>query len=220
MRKGCQFIDVKYFWFRSSLELEKDMDIFETALLSKKPAIDNFDSVPFPSNVIVCREPELSSLFKYICGWDGTRKLRNRKHLVCVSGYGGIGKTSLVTEFISRLLNVMQEDSYDGLRPAFILFYSAKMQFIEFDQTSGSLYVRNRKKQFFSCEDLLAKFYKDLSIEGFDDNWQKLGILIIDNLETLNGEERAKIIDYIIMNFLHQFRLSLQLGFQNMQMRR
>ena len=197
MRKGCQFIDVKYFWFRSSLELEKDMDIFETALLSKKPAIDNFDSVPFPSNVIVCREPELSSLFKYICGWDGTRKLRNRKHLVCVSGYGGIGKTSLVTEFISRLLNVMQEDSYDGLRPAFILFYSAKMQFIEFDQTSGSLYVRNRKKQFFSCEDLLAKFYKDLSIEGFDDNWQKLGILIIDNLETLNGEERAKIIDYI-----------------------
>lgn len=28
MRKGCQFIDVKYFWFRSSLELEKDMDIF------------------------------------------------------------------------------------------------------------------------------------------------------------------------------------------------
>lgn len=197
MRKRCQFIDTKYFWFRSSLELEKDMDIFETALLSKKPAIDNFDSVPFPSNVIVCREPELSSLFKYICGWDGTRKLRNRKHLVCVSGYGGIGKTSLVTEFISRLLNVMQEDSYDGLRPAFILFYSAKMQFIEFDQTSGSLYVRNRKKQFFSCEDLLAKFYKDLSIEGFDDNWQKLGILIIDNLETLNGEERAKIIDYI-----------------------
>lgn len=95
------------------------------------------------------------------------------------------------------MLNVMQEDSYDGLRPAFILFYSAKMQFIEFDQTSGSLYVRNRKKQFFSCEDLLAKFYKDLSIEGFDDNWQKLGILIIDNLETLNGEERAKIIDYI-----------------------
>lgn len=197
MRKGCQFIDAKYFWFRSSLELEKDMDIFETALLSKKPAIDNFDSVPFPSNVIVCREPELSSLFKYICGWDGTRKLRNRKHLVCVSGYGGIGKTSLVTEFISRLLNVMQEDSYDGLRPAFILFYSAKMQFMEFDQTSGSLYVRNRKKQFFSCEDLLAKFYKDLSIEGFDDNWQKLGILIIDNVETLNGEERAKIIDYI-----------------------
>ena len=197
MRKGCQFIDAKYFWFRSSLELKKDMDIFETALLSKKPAIDNFDSVPFPSNVIVCREPELSSLFKYICGWDGTRKLRNRKHLVCVSGYGGIGKTSLVTEFISRLLNVMQEDSYDGLRPAFILFYSAKMQFMEFDQTSGSLYVRNRKKQFFSCEDLLAKFYKDLSIEGFDDNWQKLGILVIDNLETLNGEERAKIIDYI-----------------------
>ena len=41
------------------------------------------------------------------------------------------------------------------------------------------------------------RFYKDLSIEGFDDNWQKLGILIIDNLETLNGEERAKIIDYI-----------------------
>lgn len=63
MRKGCQFIDAKYFWFRSSLELEKDMDIFETALLSKKPAIDNFDSVPFPSNVIVCREPKMC---KYI----------------------------------------------------------------------------------------------------------------------------------------------------------
>lgn len=197
MKKGCQVIDAKYFWFRSSLELEKDIDIFETSLFSKKPVIDNFDSIPFPSNVIVCREAELSSLFKYICGWDGNRKLRNRKHLVCVSGYGGIGKTSLVTEFIARLLNAMQEDSYEGLRPAFILFYSAKMQSMEFDQASGDLYIHKFRKQISSCEDLLSKFYNDLSIEGFDDNWQKSGILIIDNLETLNGDERAKIIDYI-----------------------
>ncbi len=197
MRKGCRVIGAAYFWFHSSAALEKELDAFEAALCSLKPEIDNFDSVPFPTNVIVCREPELSSLFKYVCGWDGTRKLRNRKHLTCVSGYGGIGKTSLVTEFISRLLDEMKKDSYDGLRPFFILFYSAKIQSMEIDQTSGSLYVGRRRKQFSSCEDLLAGFYRDLSIQGFDENWQKTGILIIDNLEELSIEERKKIVDYI-----------------------
>lgn len=197
IRTGCQIIETKYFWFRSTQELENDISAFENSLFSKKPAIINFDSIPFPSNVIVCREPELSDLFKYICGWDGIRKLRNRKHMVCVSGYGGIGKTSLVTEFISRLLDKMKDDGYEGLRPFFVLFYSAKTHFMEFDQTSGSLYIQKRKKQFSNFEELLTKFYKDLSISDFDDNWQKSGILIIDNLETLSGEERKKIIDYV-----------------------
>lgn len=197
MRIGCSSIDQKYFWFKSSSLLEKDFKAFEDTLYSKKPRIENLDDIPFPSNTIVCREPELSMLFKYICGWDGSKKLRNRKHSVCVTGYGGIGKTSLVTEFISRLILSMQTDEYKGLRPMFVLFYSAKSQSMDFDKCSGSLYLKECRKQFSGCDELLSKVFNALSISEFDDDWHNSGILIVDNLETLSEEERKKIINYI-----------------------
>lgn len=197
MKKGCKCINEPYFWFRSAVEIERDIDNFEKALYLAEPIIENLDMVPFSSNCIVCREPELTDLFKYVCGWNGTKRLRNRKHLVCISGYGGIGKTSLVTEFLSRLLELMKSESYGGLRPTFILFYSAKIQTMEFDQSFGSLYIRKTRSQFSNCDQLLSCFYNDLSIEEFDDEWEQQGIFIVDNLETLDGEERRKIIDFI-----------------------
>lgn len=197
MRIGHQTIAPDYFWFRSTIQLEKDLSSFEDALYSKSPMIDNISSIPGSSNAIVCREPELEKLFKYVCSWDGVRKLRNSKHFVCISGYGGIGKTALVTEFVSQLLDKMPSDAYYGLRPKFILFYSAKMQSMEFDPNSGVLYIKKTRRQFSTCDELLSHFYKDLSIDSFTDDWQDPGILIVDNLETLAAEERNKIVDFI-----------------------
>lgn len=198
MKKSIDFIDEKYFWFRSAEDIKADIDSFEKALLPvSAPGIENLDAVPFPTNRIVCREPELSDLFKYVCGWDGRRRLRNRKHLVCVSGYGGVGKTSLVTEFLSRLLDSMLLETYQGLRPSFILFYSAKMQRMDFDQTSGRLITKPVRDQFSNFDGLLSCFYKDLGIQGFEDDWRQEGILIIDNFETLDKEERKKTMDFI-----------------------
>lgn len=196
IENGLGFIDQKNFWFRSSKDIATDIECFAKALLVV-PEIDNLDMAPFPTNHIVCREPELSNLFKYVCGWDGHRKLRNRKHLVCVSGYGGVGKTSLVMEFLQRLLDQVLLDTYQGLRPSFILFYSAKTNMMDYDRTSGDLILKNTRSQFADCKGLISCFYKDLGIEGFDDDWQQNGILIIDNLETLNNKERQEIIDFI-----------------------
>ena len=197
IQKGISFIDKKYFWYRSAEDILKDIDAFIEALNMGIPEIENFNMVPFPSNQIVCREPEISDLFRYICGWDGERKLRNRKHLVCVSGYGGVGKTSLVTEFLLQLLDKMCSKSYQGLHPSFVLFYSAKEQMLEFDKISGDLFIKGFRSQFSSFEQLLSCFYRDLGIEKFDDDWNREGILIIDNFEALSSEDRKKTINYI-----------------------
>lgn len=198
---SCQCIDKKYFWYLSSPALLAEIDAFETALHTMKPEIENFDEVPFPSNAIVCREPEIAALFRYTCGWDGIKKSRNRKHLICVTGYGGIGKTSLVTEFLSRLLDKMQDEQYLGLRPKFILFYSAKTQSLEYDNYTGKVYIKERRKHFASFDELLSKLFHALSIEAFTDEWNEPGIVVIDNLETLPEDERRKIIEYVEVEF-------------------
>ena len=197
MELCISIIDSSYFWFLSADEISRDITDFIAALGMNAPEVDNLDLVPFPTNRIVCREPELERLFSSVCGWDGKRKLRNRKHFICVSGYGGIGKTSLVTEFISQLLEKMNDETYLGLRPSFILFYSAKKQEMVYDQSTGHLFVKAMHSQFSTCEELTTCLLHDLGIEEFDDAWSREGILVIDNLETISLQERKLISDFI-----------------------
>lgn len=197
MVKAGSVIDSGYFWYYSFDDVKRDIDDFESALQQPQSITGNFESIPFPINRIVCREPEIKQLFKYICSWDGVRKLRNYKHLVCISGYGGIGKTSLVTEFLSRLLDSVEDSNYGGFRPSFILFYSAKVEMMDYDRVSGEIYLKEQKSQLQDFDSFTAKLYKDLSTEKFDDDWDQHGILVIDNLETLANEEREKILHFI-----------------------
>ena len=197
MKIAVTIIEEEYFWYRSSNDILNDISEFENMINSAYPQIENLDKVPYPTNEIVCREPEIKNLFINVCGWDSIRKLRNRKHLVCISGYGGVGKTSLVAEFVRRLIDNMSKDSYKGLRPAFILFYSAKEQMLDYDLLSGEIYIKGLRSQFSNHEELLSSLYRDLRISEFDDNWTQEGILIIDNFESLDGDNRKKTIDFI-----------------------
>ena len=197
IQTGLGYIPEEYYWYYSASDISADIISFENILNHSFPRIENLATVPFPSNEIVCREPEIQNLFKSICGWDGERRLRNRKHFVCIFGYGGVGKTSLVTEFLRLLIDQMSNESYCGLRPFFTLFYSAKEQILDYSITSGDLYLRGLKSQFSNSKQLFDAIYRDLGIDSFDDSWEKEGLLIIDNFESLSGEERKKIIDFI-----------------------
>lgn len=197
MVESGKVLDKKYFWYRSFSDISADIEDFLCSFSGKSLQIDNLDFVPFPTNQIVCRETEINQLFTFVCGWDGQRRLRNKKHLVCVSGYGGIGKTSLVTEFISRLIDLIGSDSYTGLCPEFILFYSSKIELLDFDRTSGNLYSKKVRSQFSTYNELRASLNQDLGIDEFVDGWKHEGILIIDNLETLSYDDRKQVIDFI-----------------------
>lgn len=190
-------ISSDYFWFCSKSEIKEMIAEFYLYLNNNNLSVDNLSLAPFPNNKIVCREPEISELFKYVCGWDGGKSLRNRKHIICISGYGGIGKTSLVLEFISQLLDKMKQNKYLGMRPSFILFYSAKDQMLDINDTTGIIQKKRIKSQFNDLESLKSLIFSDLEIVEFDDYWKSDGIIIIDNLETLNTDDRHNVMDYL-----------------------
>lgn len=197
----CILGQSKYFWYRSFSDISADIEDFLCSFSGKSLQIDNLDFVPFPTNQIVCRETEINQLFTFVCGWDGQRRLRNKKHLVCVSGYGGIGKTSLVTEFISRLIDLIGSDSYTGLCPEFILFYSSKIG-EKYNDLIKSNYERclmmldtpsfeqiKSTKTYPSVLWIFAQFL--LSIEEIDEasHYAHLSVQNFDNLE-ISSEER------------------------------
>ena len=195
MQTLSRAIDEKFFWYKSWNNIDNDIQKF---LRTCEPLIaDNIDeNLPQTGNTIVCRETELNDLFKSVCSWDGVRKLRSYMHLTCIAGYGGIGKTALVTEFIKRLQSNMEDDNYGGLKPSFILFYSAKEEKLSIK--GDSIVTRKVHKQFSDFDELKQRIYKDLSIESFSDDWSLPGILVIDNLETLDEQNRSDVVDFII----------------------
>ena len=159
---------------------------------------ENLDKIPFSDQEIVCRDKELWQLFDYVCGWNGNRVRRNRKHLVCLSAYGGIGKTVLVAEFIEQLMAYMATPKYPGFRPKFILFYSAKTERLDYNPYSGKIDVLKMRKQVNDFEALREQFYRDLGLDAQDTDWDIPGILIVDNLETITPEDRDQLLDFIV----------------------
>lgn len=157
---------------------------------------NNISEIPFPEHAIVCREKQIESLYTWICGWNGQRTIRNTMHSVCISGYGGVGKTALVAEFISRLLNQLESGTYKGtVIPKFILFYSAKTDRLDADVNNADLFIRKIKSQFSSFSELKGRIESDLDIDALSGSIE--GIIVIDNLESLNEEDRIQIMEYI-----------------------
>lgn len=195
MRVACNVIGDEFFWYKSKASIAGDIDKYQ---LDSKPFIaENLDDIPFSENEIVCREPEFNALFKCVCNWDGHRKMLGGKRLLCIAGYGGIGKTALVTEFVKRLLAKMVDETYEGLRPEFILFYSAKERKLDFDQETGKLQNQRVHKQFSNFSELKCRILEQLNISSFPGDWNHPGILIIDNLETLDNQSREDLLNFI-----------------------
>ena len=202
MRIAGVTIPHQSFWYKNWTAILSELDTFDAEVHAQSVDAyglrhENLDKIPVLENKIVCREPEILELFKRVCGWDGEKRMRNFKHCVCVCGYGGVGKTVLVVEFISRLLEYLKQDDYKGLRPEFILFYTAKNQSLGYNPQSGELRISREVRQIECFEDLRNKLHNDLNITDFDDDFKESGLLILDNLETLSAQDRDQILEYI-----------------------
>lgn len=187
-------LDEDCFWDKKQEEIEHEVLVLETKTRKNPIAKNNFSVIPFTDNSIVCRQAEIEAIQRFIYGTPGALK---KKTSLCIYGYGGVGKTAIVTEAIKVIVrDVIDGKTINGYLPKFILFFSAKKTKLDFSYTSGNIVEETVSSDFSTCSELENAIYNLLQIKsfvGFEDN----GIVIIDNLETIEIEERESIRDFV-----------------------
>jgi len=195
VRKISEAIDNKYFWFSSRAELIALMADFSSSLNDDLKVIQNISEFPLQHRKLFCREDEYERLHDYIVGKEGYRRVAGS---VIVYGYGGIGKTALVIDFIFRLLKEIA-DASGALQFDFILFYSSKEEFLRRMETSGERYIQKVDRQIASFDHLILSLCRDLDIESIDSLGTKFkrGLIVVDNVETFCAADKDKLFDFI-----------------------
>lgn len=187
-------LDEECYWDKKQNEIENEVLALETKVRKNPIDCNNFSTVPFSDNSIVCRQQEIESVKNFVYGNPGALK---KKTSLCIYGSGGVGKTAIVTEAIKVIVrDIIDEKTINGYKPKFILFFSAKKAKLDFSHTSGNIVEEIVSSDFTSCMELKEAIYKCLNIDsyvGFEDK----GIIIIDNLETVAQKEREAIKDFI-----------------------
>lgn len=176
------------FWY-SSKQTIKDYIVDISDSISNIPnIITNLNEIVPTHNKIIGRDKELSTLNKWILGEEGSYRTVNS---VVAYGYGGIGKTTLIVEFVHLLYKkiVDKEIKYN-----YMLFFSSKDEKLEFRHTSGNLYIDKIRQQITSFEDFIQSISNYLNINNtVEDIYKYLnqnpGIIIIDNIENLKNKD-------------------------------
>ena len=193
----CTYVGIEheeYFWEQSEEKIYQEIRALETLETKSVDIINNFEEMPLLERKIVGRDHEIESIKRFVYGIKGGLR---KKSSLCVFGYGGLGKTALVTETVKSIMqDVMDELTVNEYKPEFILFFTAKEEMLDLSYTSGNIQKRNCKHDFLTFEELEEKIYKLLGIENFS-NFDKKGIIIIDNLETLEANERKRIKEFV-----------------------
>lgn len=186
--------DEECYWDKKQVEIENEVLALETKVRNIPIDCNNFSTIPFSDNSIVCRQQEIEDVKKFVYGSPGALK---KKTSLCIFGYGGVGKTAIVTEAIKVIVrDVVDGNTINGYKPKFILFFSAKKAKLDFSYTSGNIVEESVTSDFTSCSELEEAIYKLLGIDsyvGFEDK----GIVVIDNLETIDKTEREAIRDFV-----------------------
>ncbi len=186
-------IDDDYFWYISKKEIKNKIDNFINSIEQNPLKIHNLHDITFQHKKIVCREAELLSIRDLLFGKDlGYRKSGS----LVIYGYGGVGKTALVLEFIYRTI----KDIYDNLiseRFDFVLFFTSKDEVLTYSQTTGNVYVNEIVRQINTFDDFKTNLFRYLNISNVSDLNKFKGIVVIDNIENISNEEKSKFFDFI-----------------------
>lgn len=189
----CNFLDDKYF-----IEKNKD-DILQllTKLSNHKIKwnfIENFIDIPFNDNIIVCRGNEVDFVKKFVYGAKGALR---KKHSLCVYGYGGVGKTALVLETIKQIVaDIIDGKTINEYKPEYVLFFSSKKRMLDIASENGRIIEKNMRMHFETSKELKNLILEHLNIKSLR-TYRKEGIVIIDNLESLDINERKEVKNYI-----------------------
>lgn len=189
----CSFIDDKFFVEKT----KSDIIQLTTQLMNRNikwSFRENFSDTPFSDNAIVCRETEIALVKKYVYGIKGALR---KKHSLCIYGYGGVGKTALVLESIKQIVaDIIDNNTVNEYTPKYILFFSAKKRMLDIASESGKVIERKLRSHFETYEDLEKLILDNLKIHSLQ-NYSDEGIIIIDNLESMNLSECEKVKEFI-----------------------
>lgn len=185
-------MDSKYFWYQQRGDIIKSISKYKEVEVGGKLKASNIEYARLSHKGLFCRDDVLKELYTSVAG-EGRRRLAGSYVLY---GYGGVGKTAIVTEFLLRL----QKDKLDGLYDdiEFLLFYSSKDEYLRTSQTTGGLYIDRDRPEFSTLDGLKSLILKSLSIDSLDDverNYRR-GIIVIDNFENIESVERQRIIEF------------------------
>lgn len=190
----CKWLDWKYFWDKSKKDIIKRIVSLRSSQVHLPISVQNIDDMPFPDMKIVCRTKEIYSIKEFIYGKPGAFR---KQSSYCIYGYGGLGKTALVLEAMKEIIqDVIDQTTVNNYKPEFLLFFSAKERRLTYSQTSGELESVIIRKTFSTFAELREQIFMHLQINDFV-GFNRAGIIIVDNLETLSNEDRTALHDFI-----------------------
>lgn len=193
IKKTSQNIPLYFFWYVQKRQIydwceELLLKIEETAL-----KYHNLSDISFSHQKLIERESELDLLSSLLFGKEmGYRKSGS----VAIYGYGGIGKTAFVLEFLYRTVKDINDKKIKD-KIDFLLFFTAKEELLSFNETTKRLYIRDINKQIIGFEDFINKLLESLHLLKIEELNNFSGILVIDNFETLSEDDKPKFFDFI-----------------------
>lgn len=195
--------DESLFWEKNIDEFSKELKSLQTSTCEIPINIHNLYEMPFPDMKIVCRNKEIEEIKEFIYGRPGA--LRKQSSYV-LFGYGGVGKTALILEVVKQVVQDLQDNTtINGYKPDFLLFFTAKEEALTFSRTTGEIQNVKNRFSFKTAQELIQNIFTSLGISSYS-NYNKNGLIIIDNLETLSVEERKRVEEFIRFNSPQQIQ--------------
>lgn len=192
IRRQIFNIDDNKFWFVQKKNIISLIEIFIKNIEDNPLQNHNLFDISFKHRKLLCRDNELQTLKEFILGKEkGYRKSGS----VAIYGYGGVGKTALVLEFIYQLIKDLNDGGQERHLDA-IFFYTAKEEVLDYSHSSGVLYINEIRKQISSFNGFKDRLLLDLKTSNISDTTSNT-VVIIDNIETIPVEEHDLIFDFI-----------------------
>ena len=150
--------------------------------------------MPYGESRIVCRDEEIQMLKSFIYGKP--EDLR-KQHSLCLYGYGGVGKTTLVLEALKQIVRDVQDDTtINEYRPQYVLFFTAKQRRLDVAAETGKIIENSMRSHFSTADELIELILSELALDSFR-KFKDEGLIVIDNLETLSVGDRERIKAFV-----------------------
>lgn len=189
-------IDEKYFWYSPKQDIDTYISDFYTMGDEDAFKVHNLNEIPWDNNTILFRDNEIDLLEDVIVGRD---EFYRRAGSLVVYGFGGVGKTALILEFIRQIHRKILSDSL-RVKFDFLLFFSNKEEELTATDSNGDLTINPLRCDVQTFNNLKANILSYLEIEMIKDAMSKYnrgGIIVIDNFETFSKKDKKEIMEFI-----------------------
>lgn len=191
-----KIIDEKYYWYLKKEEIENYISDFYVVGNKAAFKVQNLNEVSWDSNIFICRDAEIKQIEDAIIGKD---EFYRRAGSLVVYGYGGVGKTSLILEFI-RLIHKKIMDNMLRVNFDFVLYFTNKQEQLTIHDSSGDLKINRLRCDINSFEDLKTNLLSYLNLKEITESPSKYssgGLIFIDNFETFSEKDKTQVMNFI-----------------------